>query len=209
MKTHNNKLVIKPQKKLPKMTDAEWKSTVQKWTIPSFKWNSTITECYTKFCSLQARREAAKYKLSRLHNVLVCLHNSSTIVEGNNSMKAGDIGRLMNVWKMWAVMSQSIDSLKHYSVPRLIFLLTKALSPLQSNLMCHNILMLTSGRSDHYMAKDHFMEHQDYWLKHFFNGGGIGTQIDQLKKLFSMNIFLVRTLFSLLLLSVVQKAHRY
>jgi hypothetical protein len=183
MKTHNDKLVIKPQKKPPKMTDAEWKSTVQKWTIPTSKWNSTITEGYTKFCSPQARREAAKEKSSRLHNVLVCLHGFSTIVEGNNAMKAGDIGRLMNIWKMWAVMSQSIDSLKHYSayLPRLIFLLTKALSPSQSKLMRHNILMSPSGRSDHYMAKDHFMEHQNYWLKHFFNGGGIGTQIDRLK----------------------------
>jgi hypothetical protein len=43
------------------------------------------------------------------------------------------------------------------------------------------------------MAKDHFMEHQNFWLESFFNSGGIGTQVDHLKKLFSMNIFLVRT----------------
>ncbi|PLW12041.1 hypothetical protein PCANC_20440 [Puccinia coronata f. sp. avenae] len=195
MKTHKEKLVLKPQNKPTKMTTAEWNSTVEKWTIPTEERNSIIEECYTKFCLPQARRDvvkdaakdaakdvskdvskdatkdlskdAAKENQPRLHNVLVCIHNFSTIIEAKNAMKAGDIGRLMNVWKMWVVMSQAIKSLKHYSA------------------------YLPSGRKDQFMAKDNFMEHQNYWLKHFFNGGGIETQIDCLKKLFSMNIFLL------------------
>ncbi|PLW31054.1 hypothetical protein PCASD_16050 [Puccinia coronata f. sp. avenae] len=154
-------------------------------------------ELVHKATLLHCIREAAQDKSSRLHNVLVRLHDFSTIIEGNNAMQAGDIGRLMNVWKMWAVMSQAIKSLKHYSayLPSLIFLLTKALLPSQSKLLKHNILMSPSGRPDQFMAKDHFMEHQNFWLKSFFNSGGIGTQVDRLKKLFLMNIFLLRSMF--------------
>ncbi|PLW49009.1 hypothetical protein PCASD_05114 [Puccinia coronata f. sp. avenae] len=94
MKTHKEILVLKPQNKPTKMTTAEWNSTVGKWTIPTEEWNSIIEECYTKFCSPQARRyvakdaakdvskdvskdatkdsskDAAKEKSPRLHNVL-------------------------------------------------------------------------------------------------------------------------------------------
>ncbi|PLW27152.1 hypothetical protein PCANC_26427 [Puccinia coronata f. sp. avenae] len=40
------------------------------------------------------------------------------------------------------------------------------------------------------MATDFFLEIQNYWLKHFFNHSGIGTQIDWLKDVFSINILI-------------------
>jgi hypothetical protein len=44
-------------------------------------------------------------------------------------MKAGDPGRLMYMWKRWAVMGQGMPKLPHYSkhLPKLILMLEEVL----------------------------------------------------------------------------------
>ncbi|POW01076.1 hypothetical protein PSHT_12688 [Puccinia striiformis] len=120
-------------------------------TIPTSRWNQVIDDCYLKYCSPAARRQAyekcrvdksmqrrkldeteldevkKRHKQSKLSNLLVRLHEFSTVVEANRAMKQGDIGRLINIWRMWSVMSQSLPGLTHYAtyLPRLVLLLTK------------------------------------------------------------------------------------
>ncbi|PLW32104.1 hypothetical protein PCANC_22793 [Puccinia coronata f. sp. avenae] len=48
------------------------------------------------------------------------------------------------------------------------------------------------------MPTDQFLEVQNYWLKHFFNSSGTGTEIDRLKDVFSINIPILRYLPQLL-----------
>ncbi|KAI7949862.1 hypothetical protein MJO28_008683 [Puccinia striiformis f. sp. tritici] len=190
-------------------------------TLDTHCWNQTIDQCYNQFCSPKARREAYnkcrinkashKRKLddteadkirqrnhqSKLSNLLVRLHEFSTVIEANRAMKDGDIGRLINVWRMWSVMAQSLPGLTHYAayLPRLVLLLTKVLPPSLSKFFRHSMLVSPSGRPGHFVAKDFFLENHNYWLKFFYNRGGIGTQVERLKELFSLNIPLLRSLF--------------
>ncbi|PLW31841.1 hypothetical protein PCANC_17206 [Puccinia coronata f. sp. avenae] len=159
-------------------------------TIPTEEGNSIINKCYEKFCSPHARDKAAVGANPKLHNVLIRLHEFSTVIEANRAMKAGDVGRLINVWKIWSFMTHSLPGLTHYScyLPRLVLLLTHILPESLSKLLRHNLLFSPSGQPSHFVAKDFFLENQNYWLKYFYNRGGIGTDVNRLKQLFSMNI---------------------
>ncbi|PLW13244.1 hypothetical protein PCANC_18007 [Puccinia coronata f. sp. avenae] len=117
-------------------------------TLLTDKWNNTIIKWYERFCLPQARAKAAKEKSPKLHNLLIQLHEFSTFIKANNVTKAGDVGQLMNVWKI-------------------------------------------CGHPSYFMPKDNFLETQNYWLKHFYNQGRVGTEVQRLKNLFSMNIILV------------------
>jgi hypothetical protein len=71
-------------------------------------------------------------------------------------------------------------------------MLTHLLPTDLAKLFRHNLLFSPSGRPNHFVAKDYFLENQNYWLKYFYNRGGIGTDVKRLKSLFSMNLTLVR-----------------
>jgi hypothetical protein len=47
------------------------------------------------------------------------------------------------------------------------------------------------GRNDHFVAKDFWLEIQNYWIKYFYNQCGNGTQIDWLRDVFLLNIMMV------------------
>lgn len=86
-------------------------------------------------------------------------------------MPDGDIGRLMFMWKRWAVSSQGMKSLNHYSnyLPRLIVLLKETLAKDLAHTILHSFLITPSGRPGHFVAKDFFLEVQNYWIKYFYN----------------------------------------
>ena len=162
--------------------------------IPSAKWNQVIEECYSRFFSPQARSQASANPTAlRLSNTLILLHDFSSVVEAKRSMKAGDVGRLILVWKKWSLMSQALKGITNYSsyLPRMVLLLTVILPPPMRKYFRHNLLISPSGRKDHFVAKDFWLEIQNYWIKYFYNNNGMGTQIDRLRNVFSLNIFLV------------------
>ncbi|KAA1063888.1 hypothetical protein PGTUg99_010119 [Puccinia graminis f. sp. tritici] len=179
--------------------------------LPSDEWNGIVETCYNRFCSPDARRKAKSFP--QLNNLLVRLQDFSTVIEANRAMKAGDIGRLINIWKMWAFMTQSLPGLTHYSayLPRLILLLTKVLPSSLAKLIWHTLLVSPSGRPNHFVAKDFFLENFNYWLKYFYTRGGAGTQVERLKNLYSSNIPLLRTMFHSLRLEsgakYIQQSH--
>ncbi|PLW44064.1 hypothetical protein PCASD_04831 [Puccinia coronata f. sp. avenae] len=83
--------------------------------IETEEWNSIVEDCYTQFCTGQARKEAKARDCSRLHNTLVMLHNFSTVVEAKRSMRDGDVGRLMIIWSKWSLMTQALPGITNYS----------------------------------------------------------------------------------------------
>ncbi|POW12630.1 hypothetical protein PSTT_04206 [Puccinia striiformis] len=113
--------------------------TEERPKMDTVQWNKVIDECYDKYCSPKARKVAYqecrvdkaslkrkkdnndpkltsdRHRKSKLSNLLVRLHDFSTVVEANRAMKNGDIGHLINVWRMWSVMTQSLPGLTHYS----------------------------------------------------------------------------------------------
>jgi hypothetical protein len=56
-----------------------------------------VNKCYTDYCIADARKSASERKSPILHNLLVRLGDFSTVIKAHQAMKAGDIGRLMNV----------------------------------------------------------------------------------------------------------------
>jgi hypothetical protein len=111
-------------------------------------------------------------------------------------MKDGDYGRLMFMWQRWAVMTQGLGNMPHYSkhLPKLIVLLYHVLPKPLSSIILNTLLLSPSGKLGHFMATDLYLELQNYWLKFFFNHSGIGTDIDRLKEVFSSNIAVVSVL---------------
>ncbi|KAI7933604.1 hypothetical protein MJO28_017552 [Puccinia striiformis f. sp. tritici] len=158
--------------------------------VPTLTFNEIVNKCYTQFCSPEARENASSRECPKLANLLIRMQDFSTAIE---AMKAGDIGRLINIWKMWSIMTQSLPGLTHYSayLPRLVLMVTQLLPHSLAKFMQHNILVSPGGRPNHFVAKDFMLENYNYWLKHFYNRAGIGTQIERLKNLYSPNIPLV------------------
>ncbi|KAI7940422.1 hypothetical protein MJO28_014074 [Puccinia striiformis f. sp. tritici] len=159
-------------------------------TLTTDRWNAVVEECYERFCSPQAQRQADKAACPKLGNTLIQLHDFSSVVEVKRSMRAGDVGRLMNAWKKWCIMTQGLTGLTNYSSypPRMVLLLTVILPPDLRKYLCHNLLISPSGRSNHFVAKDQWLECQNYWIKFLFNQTGNGHSVDRLKELFSLNI---------------------
>ncbi|KAA1099875.1 hypothetical protein PGT21_023486 [Puccinia graminis f. sp. tritici] len=166
-------------------------------TIPTSRWNEIIQECYVRFLSPQARRKNPKQLSPKRYSFLIQLHDFSTIVEANRAMKAGDVGRLMNIWKVWSIMAQALPGLVNYRsyLPRTIILLKHVLPPDLSKFILHNFLVSPSGRDNHFVPKDYYLELLNYWLKFFYNRSGIGTQVARLQEMFSLNMGLLRTMF--------------
>jgi hypothetical protein len=90
-------------------------------------------------------------------------------------------------------MAQSIKKITNYSsyLPCTVILLSGGLNPSLSKYPQHNLLISPTGRVNHFVAKDFWLEIQNYWLKYFNKKSGIGTQIDCLWDIFLPNIILV------------------
>ncbi|PLW58264.1 hypothetical protein PCANC_00916 [Puccinia coronata f. sp. avenae] len=123
-------------------------------------------------------------------NMLLRICDFATVVKASRAMKAGDPGRLMFMWEHWAIMTQALPKLPHYSkhLPKLILTLKEALLKSLSRVFESTLLISPTGRANKFVATDCFLELQNYWLKYFFNHSGIGTNINRLKDVFSINI---------------------
>ncbi|KAI7934515.1 hypothetical protein MJO28_016942 [Puccinia striiformis f. sp. tritici] len=163
---------------------------------------TVIDQCYERLFSPKARRAAEKEATKKdspnpkLANSLLRLHDFATVIEADRAMKAGDIGRLLNMWRMWSVMAQGIKGLNKYAIhlPRMLILLTDVLPPGLQKVLQHSMLITPSGRAGHFVGKDFFLEVQNCWLKYVYNNSGIGTNIRRLMDVFSLNISMLREL---------------
>jgi hypothetical protein len=138
-------------------------------TLPTDRWNNTIIKWYERFCLPQAHAKAAKEKSPKLHNLLIRLHEFSTVIEANNATKAGDVGQLMNMWKIWCVMCQGLKGLKHYSayLPRMVILLNELLPADLSKLLRHNLLFFTKRAPRPFHAKRQLLGNSKLLVKTF------------------------------------------
>ncbi|EHS64102.1 uncharacterized protein PGTG_20804 [Puccinia graminis f. sp. tritici CRL 75-36-700-3] len=158
--------------------------------ISSQEVHNLIQETYKEFFSPMAQDAASGRSSPKLANLMRRLSDFATIVEGNSAMKAGDIGRLMNVWKRWAIISQGVKKLTNYLIqlPRMIILLNEILPKGLRKVISHSLLIAPSGRQKHFVAKDQHLKNQNFWLKYFFNHSGQGTDIKRLKDVYSLNV---------------------
>ncbi|KNF06251.1 hypothetical protein PSTG_00758 [Puccinia striiformis f. sp. tritici PST-78] len=145
---------------------------------------------YNHFCAGESlRTDLAKTSPAHM-NLLLRIRDFATVIEASRAMKAGDYGRLMYMWERWAVMTQGLGKMPHYSkhLPKLIVQLKHVLPKSVSQLVLNTLLISPTSRAEHFMATDQHLEQLNYWLKYFFNHSGIGTKIDRLVDVFSSNI---------------------
>ncbi|KAA1083207.1 hypothetical protein PGTUg99_004790 [Puccinia graminis f. sp. tritici] len=152
--------------------------------------NDWVELTYDRFCSQDAHHSDLAQTSPAHKNLLLRIRDFATILEANRSMKDGDYGRLMYIWKRWAVMSQGLGNMPHYSrhLPKLIILIDYILPQSMAEIVKNTLLLSPTGKPGHFVATDFYLEVQNYWLKYFFNHSGIGTNIDRLKDVFSSNI---------------------
>lgn len=130
-----------------------------------------VDECYTRYFTSESLQRAADAKDWTLYNLQLRLRDISTLIEGDQGMRDGDIGRVLAMWKRWAVMAQGLKGLSHYAIhlPRYILILTKYLPESIAKAIRHSLLIPTGGREGHWVAKDFYLEIQNFWLKYFYN----------------------------------------
>ncbi|OAV96361.1 hypothetical protein PTTG_26365 [Puccinia triticina 1-1 BBBD Race 1] len=76
----------------------------------------------------------------------------------------------------------------------MIILLNEVLPPGLARIIKHSMFVAPSGRQKHFVAKDQYLQSENYWLKSFFNSTGRGTNIDRLKDSYSLNVPLLQGL---------------
>lgn len=132
---------------------------------------SIVDECYERYFTVSSLKESAETGDWTLYNLRLRLRDFASIVEGDQAMRAGDIGRVLLMWKRWAVMAQGLKGLSHYAIhlPKFILILEKYLPAKIAKAIKHSLLIPTGGRNGHWVAKDFYLEIQNYWLKYFYN----------------------------------------
>ena len=104
-------------------------------------------------------------------------------------------------WRRWvssenlaAVVGQVIKGLPKYGthLPWRYLWLTAVLPALGlRKILCHSMFFSPKGYHGHFVAKDFFLEIQNYWLKYFYNHNGTGTNITWLEEKISVNFPMV------------------
>ncbi|KAH9808576.1 hypothetical protein DFH28DRAFT_908510 [Melampsora americana] len=130
-----------------------------------------VDECFKDFFTAISLHKMEKSNNWHAYNLRLRLRDFASIIEGEDAMRQGDIGRVMLMWKRWSLMAQGMKGLSHYALhlPRMILLLESGLPPGLAKLIKHSMLITASGRPGNFIAKDFFLELQNYWLKYFYN----------------------------------------
>ncbi|KAH9466590.1 hypothetical protein Pst134EB_001640 [Puccinia striiformis f. sp. tritici] len=70
---------------------------------------------YKRFCSGQAMLADLAESSITHKNLLLRIWDFGTILEAQRAMKDSDYGRLMYMWEKWAIMTQGLRKMPHYS----------------------------------------------------------------------------------------------
>lgn len=130
-----------------------------------------IEECYSRYCSEESRDSRSNIKDGNLTNMKLRIRDFASLVEADSAMRQGDVGRMMLMWKRWAILAQGMEGMGNYALalPWYILLLEQYLPPSVGWALRHSLLVCPSGRPGHFVAKDFYLEMQNYWLKYFYN----------------------------------------
>jgi hypothetical protein len=126
---------------------------------------------WTRYFSESAIEDARQSSNHTSYNLCLRLRDFATVVEAHDSTRAGDIGRLIDVWKRWSVMAQGLPGLSHYGrhIPRIVMLLEEDLPKSLAHAIKHSLLIPSNEREDHWLALDKYLEINIGWLKDHYN----------------------------------------
>lgn len=151
---------------------------------------SIIEETHAKYFTKTSRKEAKDAGDTRGYDLRLRLQDLASYVEADQATKAGDIGRLILMWKRWAVISHGAPGLSHYAqhIPRLILLLEHYLPPGLAHVIKHSLMISARGAAHRFEAKDLHLEHQIWWLKFFFNNAVCNFDIINISPIHSCSL---------------------
>lgn len=92
-----------------------------------------------------------------------------TSLVGDHATSRGDVGALIRVWERWAISSQGTSHLRNYRhyIPHLLLTIKHNVPPLLRAAIIKGLLLYPSGRPNHFLPKDLFLEVLNYELTFF------------------------------------------
>lgn len=130
-----------------------------------------VDKCYEEFFTQDSLSSADSRGNHTAYNFRMQLRYLASVIEAKEAQRAGDIGRLLLVWKRWSVMAQGKAGLTHYSkhLPRLVVLLEDTLPEDLAHVIKHSMLLPTGDCEGHFVPKDFYLEQMNYLLKYLYN----------------------------------------
>ncbi|KAF8145481.1 hypothetical protein K438DRAFT_2097724 [Mycena galopus ATCC 62051] len=138
--------------------------------IASKVYNSLYTTAaYDEACARKEAQRDAVFENSVLYN-----RDSLLYILLVSSIKAGDIGRVILVFRIWAVMMRSPKTMPKYADA---FFETlnhiKTYDPVLQYFFLHNWLVNITGLANRFKEVDLLQEHQNFWAKIVYKAKGV------------------------------------
>lgn len=70
---------------------------------------SLVEECYTRYCLSESRNSKLNEHDGNFHNMKWRIQDFASLVEADMAMREGDVGRMMLMWKRWAILAQGME----------------------------------------------------------------------------------------------------
>ncbi|KAJ7890049.1 hypothetical protein B0H14DRAFT_3705721 [Mycena olivaceomarginata] len=127
------------------------------------------TAAYDNACARSEATRDAAFENSVLYN-----HDSLLYLLLVSSIKAGDIGRVILVFRIWAVMMRSPKTMPKYADAFFETLnRIKTYDPVLQKFFLHNWLVNITGIINRFKEVDLLQEHQNFWAKIIYNAKGV------------------------------------
>ncbi|KAK7027626.1 hypothetical protein R3P38DRAFT_2776632 [Favolaschia claudopus] len=145
------------------------------------------TAAYDQACSVQEAHRDPAFENSVLYN-----RDSLLYLLLVSSIKAGDIGRVVLIFRIWAVMMRTPKTMPKYAdaffetLGRL-----KSYNPVLRKFLLHNWLVNLRGIIDGFKEVDLLQEHQNFWAKIIYNAKGVNRSWEWLSRI-TVCIFVLR-----------------
>ncbi|KAK6966366.1 hypothetical protein R3P38DRAFT_3338003 [Favolaschia claudopus] len=145
------------------------------------------TAAYDRACDLQEAQRDPAFENAVLYN-----RDSLLYLLLVSSIKAGDIGRVVLVFRIWAVMMQTPKTMPKYAdaffetLGRL-----KSYDPVLRKFLLHNWLVNLRGIINGFKEVDLLQEHQNFWAKIIYNAKGVNRSWEWLSRI-TVCIFVLR-----------------
>ncbi|KAF8170903.1 hypothetical protein K438DRAFT_2059793 [Mycena galopus ATCC 62051] len=138
--------------------------------IASKVYNSLYTTAaYDEACSRKEAQRDAAFENSVLYN-----RDSLLYILLVSSIKAGDIGRVVLVFRIWAVMMRSPKTMPKYADAFFETLnRIQTYDPVLQKFFLYNWLVDITGLANRFKEVDLLQEHQNFWAKIVYNAKGV------------------------------------
>ncbi|KAJ3826952.1 hypothetical protein F5880DRAFT_1609774 [Lentinula raphanica] len=117
--------------------------------------------------------QAKAYRDTIYENNLLQNRDTLLYIEIVDAIKTGDIGRVVNVFRMWMVMMRTPKTMPKYADAIFETLgRISAYPEILREFFLHNWLVNTTGRTNRWKEVDLLQEHQNFWAKIIYNAKG-------------------------------------